>query len=114
VLPSHCEQSLWQGEQSNFFRSTFEEPCGVATQHTTHYEAATHHPTQASREATPSSDKEVPSDDATHHAQDGVRSGNEQCKQHPLGTATTTSHNEDHMQRQVLSKDAHILRQEAP
>jgi hypothetical protein len=76
ALPSRCEQSPWQGGQSNFFQSTFEESCGVTLQHTTHYEAATHCPAQASRKATPSTDKEALSDVVTRHAQDGVRGGN--------------------------------------
>jgi hypothetical protein len=72
------------------------DPRGVATQHTTHYEAAMHRLTQASREATPSNDKEAPSDDAAHLGQDGVRSGNKRCKQNPVGTVTIASHDEDH------------------
>jgi hypothetical protein len=46
-------------------------------------------PTQAGREATPSSDKEAPSNDVAHHTQDGVRSDN---KQRP---ATMASNDED-------------------
>jgi hypothetical protein len=76
MLPSRCEKSPQQGEQSNFFGSTFKEPRGVATQHTTHYEVATHHPAQVSKEVTRSSDKEAPSGHAARCAQDGVRSGN--------------------------------------
>jgi hypothetical protein len=89
ALPSRYEQSSWQGRQSNFFESTFEEPRDVAT----HYEAAMHCPTQASREATPSSDKEASSNDAAHHTRDGIRSGN---KWRPLGTVTMASHDKDH------------------
>jgi hypothetical protein len=44
----------------------FVEPRDIATQHTTNYKAIMYHPTQTSREVTPSSDKEAPSDDATH------------------------------------------------
>jgi YD repeat-containing protein len=40
----------------------------------------------------PRSDRDVPSDDAAHRAQDSVRSGS---KRRPLGTATTASHEED-------------------
>jgi hypothetical protein len=49
-----------------------------------------------SRESTPSSDKEVSSDDAAHHAQDGVRSDNKRHKQHSIGAVTTASYDEDH------------------
>jgi hypothetical protein len=45
---------------------------------------------------TPSSDKEVPSTDATHCAQDGVKGSNKRSKQNPLGTATMTSRDDDH------------------
>jgi hypothetical protein len=92
TLPSHCEQSSRQGRHSNFFGSTFEEPRGVAT----HYEAAMHHPTHASREVTPSSYKEASFEDTTHHAKDGIRSSNNRCKQRPLGTMTMASRDEDH------------------
>jgi ribosomal protein S27AE len=47
-----------------------------------------------SREATPSSDKEAPSNDAAHHVQDNVRCGNKQCSQCPLGVVTMASHDE--------------------
>jgi hypothetical protein len=43
------------------------------------------------REATLSSDKEVPSDIAAHCTQVGVKGSNKRCKQHPLGTTTMTS-----------------------
>jgi hypothetical protein len=54
-----------------------------------------HCPTQTSREVTSSSDKEASSDDATHCAQYGVKGGNKQCKQRPLGTTTRTSRDDD-------------------
>jgi hypothetical protein len=72
------------------------ELCSVAPGHSTHYEAATHLPTQVSREATLGSNKEAPFDDATHRSKDGIRSGSMQCNQCPLGTATTASRDEDH------------------
>jgi hypothetical protein len=93
--PSHYEQSLRQGGHSNFFGSTFEEPCGVTTQLTTHYKAAMHHLAQVSREVTPSSDKEASFEDTTHHAKDGIRSSNKRRKQHPLGTMIMASRDED-------------------
>jgi hypothetical protein len=55
-----------------------------------------YHPTQESREVTPSSDKEAPSDDAARCIQEYVRGGNKRCKQCPLGTAATSSHDNDH------------------
>jgi hypothetical protein len=57
ALPCHHEQSPWHAEQSDFFRSTFKEPRGITTQHTTSYEAV-----MLSREATLSCVKEAPSD----------------------------------------------------
>jgi hypothetical protein len=96
ALPSRCEQISRQGGQSNFFGSMCKELCSVAPGHSTHYEAATHLPTQVSREATLGSNKEAPFDDATHRSKDGIRSGSMQCNQCPLGTTTTASRDEDH------------------
>jgi hypothetical protein len=55
-----------------------------------------HHPALVSREVTPSNDKEAPSDDAAHCVEDGIRGGNKRCKQRPLGTMATSSHDDDH------------------
>jgi hypothetical protein len=74
---------------------TFEEPRDITTQHTTNYKAVMHHPTQTSREATPSSGKEAPSDIATYYALDGNKGSNKRRKQCPLGTATNTSRCKD-------------------
>jgi hypothetical protein len=46
----------------------FKESHGVATQHTTHYEATIHRPAQVSKEATPGSDNEASFNDAAHRA----------------------------------------------
>jgi hypothetical protein len=73
----------------------FEEPRDIITQHPINYEAVMHRPAPASREATPSNDKEAPFDDAAHCAQDCVRGGNKGHKQHHLGTMTTLSHDDD-------------------
>jgi hypothetical protein len=43
-------------------------------------EAVMLRPTQTSREATPSSDKEAPFDAATHCAQEGIKGSNKWCK----------------------------------
>jgi hypothetical protein len=51
----------------------FEEPCDIDTQCTNSYEAVVLRPVRASREATPSSDKEAPFDVASHCAQEGVK-----------------------------------------
>jgi hypothetical protein len=96
VLPSCCEWSPWQGEQSGFFGSTFKEPCNAIIQHPINYEAVIHHPTLAGKEATPSSNKMVPSDDAARCVQDSVRGDNKQRKHQPLGTAATSSNDDDH------------------
>jgi hypothetical protein len=69
-------QSPRQGGHNDFFRRMFEEPRGIATQHTTSYEVVILHPAQGSREATPSNDKEAPSDVSAHCAQEGVKGGN--------------------------------------
>jgi hypothetical protein len=95
ALPSHREQSPRQGEQSNFFRSTLEEPRSITTQHTTGYKAVMFRPAQTSREATPSNDKETPSNIAAHCAQVGVKGSNKRRKQCPLGTATMTNRDDD-------------------
>jgi hypothetical protein len=62
---------MQQGEKSGFFRSTFEEPHDVVTQHLINYEAVMHRPASASREATLSSNKEAPSDNATRSRDHG-------------------------------------------
>jgi hypothetical protein len=54
-----------------------------------------HHPAPVSREATPSSYKEAPFNDAAHCTQGCVRGDNKRCKQHLLGTTTTSSHDDD-------------------
>jgi hypothetical protein len=51
-LPSRREQNPRQGKWSKFFKSTFEEPRGITTQHTISYEAVMLHPSQMSREKT--------------------------------------------------------------
>jgi hypothetical protein len=76
VLPDRRMQSPRQGGHNNFFRRMFEEPCDIATQHTTSYEVVILCPAQGSREATPNNDKEAPSDVAAHCAQEGVKGGN--------------------------------------
>jgi hypothetical protein len=78
----HCVWSQHEGEHGDFFRNTFEAPCGIATQHAISYEAFIHCPTQRSREAIPSSGEGVPSDVATHNSREGVRSGKKRHKQH--------------------------------
>jgi hypothetical protein len=57
-----------------------------------------HCPTQASREATPSSDKEAPPDDVVRCTHGDVRSSNKRRNQRPLRTVTTAavSHGDDH------------------
>jgi hypothetical protein len=52
-------------------------------------------PTQASREATPSSDKEAPSDVAAHCAQQGVKCGHNRRKQRRQGTMTSCDDGHD-------------------
>jgi hypothetical protein len=54
-----------------------------------------HRPSRTSKEVTLSRDKEVPSDDAAHCTQDGIKSGNKRCNQRPLGTTTMTNRDDD-------------------
>jgi hypothetical protein len=76
----------------------FEESCSIATLRTTSNEAVMLRTTLGSREVTPSSDREAPSDVATHYAQEGVKGRNQRRKEHLHGTttATTTSHDDGH------------------
>jgi hypothetical protein len=57
---------------------------------------------------TPISDKEASFDDAARRAQNGARSGNKQRKQRPVGTATTTSHDDDRGWEAGSSSMGHI------
>jgi hypothetical protein len=50
-------------------------------------------PTQGSREVTPSSDRETPSDITTHGTQEGGKGSKKRCKQCLQGTMTTTNDN---------------------
>jgi hypothetical protein len=52
-----------------------------------------HHPTQGSREATPSSGTETLPDIAAHGTQKGVTGGRKRRKQRLQGTMTTTDDN---------------------
>jgi hypothetical protein len=70
----------------------FKEPHSISTQHTTSYKEVMHRPTQASKEATPTSDKETPSDVSAHYAQEVVKGSNKRHKHRSLGTTTTTNH----------------------
>jgi hypothetical protein len=80
TLPKCHVQSPRQGGHNDLFRSTFEEPHGIATQRTTSCEATMLCPALGSREATPSNDKLVSSDVATHYAQEGVKGDNKRHK----------------------------------
>jgi hypothetical protein len=51
------------------------EPRGITTQRTTSYKAGMLRPAQGSSEATPSSDRETPSDIATHDNKEGIKGG---------------------------------------
>jgi hypothetical protein len=79
--PNAMSRACDKGGQSDFFGSKFKKPHGIANLHTTSYEAIMLHPTQASREVTPSSDKEAPSNIAAHCSQEGVKGSNKRCKQ---------------------------------
>jgi hypothetical protein len=51
---------------------------------------------QGSKEVTPSSNKEAPSDITVHCTQQGVKGCNKRHKQRRQGTMTTTSHDDGH------------------
>jgi hypothetical protein len=57
----HRTQSLRQGGHRNSLRNVFEETCDIATQCTASYKAIMLCPAQGSREVSPSSDREMPS-----------------------------------------------------
>jgi hypothetical protein len=80
ALPKHRAWSPHEGGHSDFFRNTFKEPRSIATQQTTSYKAGMLHPAQGSREVTPSSDNEEPSNVATHGAKEGIKGGKKRCK----------------------------------
>jgi hypothetical protein len=64
--------------------------------HTIHNQLQGIRPAQGSREATPSSDGEAPSDVTAHCAEEGIKGGNKTRKQHLQGTMTTTNHDDGH------------------
>jgi hypothetical protein len=62
----HHTQSPRQGGHRNYFRNAFEEMCDIATQCTASYKAIMLRPAQGSREVSPSSDREMPSNITAH------------------------------------------------
>jgi hypothetical protein len=93
--PLECRaQSPRQGDDS--FRSMFKEPHDIATQHATSFESIMLRPTRGSREASPSSDKEAPSNLAVQYTQAGVKGGGKRCMQHHQVTMTTAIHDDGH------------------
>jgi hypothetical protein len=50
------------------------------------------HLAQRSREVTPCSSKEAPSDVAVHNAKEGIKGGKKRCKQRPQGSTMMTNH----------------------
>jgi hypothetical protein len=101
VLPERHAWSPHQGRHSDFFRNTFEEPCGIATQHATSYEVVMLRPTQGSKEATPSSDNEAPSTAVAHEAKDDVKGDKKRRKQRLQGITTMTDHDDSTSSRIV-------------
>jgi hypothetical protein len=88
-----------QGEHSFIFRYTAEELCSVATEYDTSNEAAKLCPTLGSREATPSSDKEAPSDVVTHNTKKGAKGRKKRHKQHPQGATTITDYDDGNVKK---------------
>jgi hypothetical protein len=62
------------------------------------------YPIHASREVTPSSDRESPSDVAALCAQGGIKGGNKRRRQRPSGTVITNSH-DNNCDREAGSSD---------
>jgi hypothetical protein len=81
ALPKQRAQSPWQGGH------------GIATQCTISYEAVMLHPTQGSREVTPSSGRETPFNIATHGTQEGIKGSKMTHKRHFKWTMTMTDSN---------------------
>jgi hypothetical protein len=96
VLPECHAQGPRQGGCGDSFKSTFKEPCDITTQRSTNYEAIMLSPMQGSREATPSNNKEAPSDIATHYAEEGVKGDSKRCKLRLEGTTTMTIRDDSH------------------
>jgi hypothetical protein len=88
-----------QGEHSFIFRYTAEELCSVTTEYDTSNEAAKLCPTLGSREATPSSDKEAPSDIVTHNTKEGAKGRKKRHKQHPQGATTITDYDDGNVKK---------------
>jgi hypothetical protein len=78
--PKHLTWNPRKGEQSDILRYTTKEPQNVTTQYAISNQAAKLHPTQGSREVTPSSGKEAPSDVAVHHTKEGTKGGKKMHK----------------------------------
>jgi hypothetical protein len=72
----------------------FKEPRGIASQHTTNYEAVMHCPAHTRREVSLSSDKDASSNVTAYIAH--IKGSNEQHKDRPPGTTTMTSRGDDH------------------
>jgi hypothetical protein len=73
----------------------FGEPCGITTSHTTSHETVALHAPQISREATLSSDKEVPPDIVVHRTKEGIKGGKKRRKQCPQETMTDHDNGSD-------------------
>jgi hypothetical protein len=88
--PKLRAQNPRQGEHDNLFRYATKELRSITTPYTTNNEMAELHLVPGSREATPSSGKEKPSDVAIHSAKEGAKNGRKSLKHRPQGTTTMT------------------------
>jgi hypothetical protein len=66
----------------------------IATPYTTSNKAAELHPTQGSKEATPSSGKETSSDVVIRSTKEGAKGSKKRHKQCPQGATATTDHDD--------------------
>jgi hypothetical protein len=106
--PKHSAWSSHQGEYSDFFRNTFEAPCGIATQHANSYEAIMPRPAQGSWEATPSSGEGASSDIATHSGREGIKGSKKRRKQCVQRDMTTADHGDGNDGKACGSGMGHI------
>jgi hypothetical protein len=95
VQPECRTWNLRQGKHSDIFRYITEELYIIAAQYTTSNKVTEFHLPLGSREVTPSSGREAPSDITVQSAWEGVKGAKRRCKQSPQGAMTTTNYDDD-------------------
>jgi hypothetical protein len=84
-----------QGKHSDTFRYTTKELCSTTAQYATSSKPTKFQFPPGSREVTPSSDREAPSDVAVQSTREGADDSKRRHKQHPHGAMTTTDYDDD-------------------